>query len=113
MNTINKFFKLVKDRIKEEMEESVRLGDTSCDILYNTNDGAVEVEVNNSGKAMVWVTSVSGREHPNIESRVSAELPKWYDVEARSQSEKDYWSDHGFASQQDYLSWRYGGPRRW
>lgn len=99
------------DEIREEVETAIY--DAKCKdegsacITYNTNDGYIDVWLNDSGDYEVIVYHDDNRdtEHSRLEELIISALPAWDDVDEPEPF--DEWNEHGFCDEADYNRWRY------
>lgn len=84
----------------------------SREVDIMTNDGGVLIEVylNREPYVTIYHNNESENECPLLKSAIYVALPYLDDVISSVEDENsksDYWNEHGFANEQDYIRWRY------
>jgi hypothetical protein len=105
---MKKRLSLIIDKLNKELQNEFN-NDTTCQsvevsITHNNRyDIIVSLDINNIIKVDV-VNSEHERYYTNIESYIAEHISDWNDLESE---EYDEWDDHGFASEDDYIRWKY------
>jgi hypothetical protein len=101
------------EAIKSEIDSSGIGYATYAYATVDTNDGYIDIELNNLNDASVVIVHDNESEHdcPLLCKAIESALPDWDTIEEQWEEdnpEEDEYEAHGFRDEADYLNWKYG-----
>lgn len=99
--------------IYDDLNNSIMDDVLSSTATVNLPSGSIDIWINHHDEREVVITHDHGRntEHPRLSAFLEAKLPCWREVVSDWESdnqEYDIWTRNGFASEADYIRYRYG-----
>lgn len=91
-------------RKREEYPDSKRVYFTVVDGSYSFD---CYVDCKGNKEIVVINEKNCDRCYPNVEEYLTANTLDWDDIELEPVEEYDYWNEHGFRDERDYINYRY------
>ena len=100
----------IENAIESALEYDAQASDAATSV--DTNDGYIDLYCGTDGNSAVVIheDDRDGHDCPTLAKAIEDAMPDFgeYAEKWNEENEYDYWDDHGFRDESDYIRWKYG-----